>query len=116
MSKNKYSIIFSSLDEKMDFFKTFTEVYNMIHSKKQFVKIIPPSEEEWIQFHKKLEKFSETKKEQIYLTIIHYHFLEKKKLENLPYTLKQKGNDIHIPYSEIPFPLQHILIELSNRF
>lgn len=94
----------------------FTEIYNTVYSKKQFVKIIPPTEEEWIKFHKKLEKISNFKKEQIYLTILHYHFLQEKRFEELPYTLKQKGEDIHIPYSEIPCPLQHILIELSERF
>jgi len=92
----------------------FTEIYNAVYSKKQFVKIIPPTEEEWIQFHKKLEKTNEIKKEQIYLMILHYYFLQEKKLEELPYTLKQKGMDIHIPYSEIPCPLQHMLIEFLD--
>lgn len=100
----------------MEFFKMFTEIYNSVYSKKEFVKIIPPSEEEWIHFHKKLEKTKEQKKEQLYLMILHYHYLHEKKMEILPYTLKQKGDSIHIPYSEIPCVLQHMIIELSNRF
>jgi hypothetical protein len=95
----------------MDFFKKFAELYNNIHSKKEFIKIIPPCEEEWIKFNKKLEKTNEQKKEQIYLMILHYHFLHEKKMIILPYTLKQKGDSIHIPYSEIPCVLQHMLIE-----
>ena len=44
--------------------------------------------------------------------ILHYSFLQDKKLNSLPYTLKQKGNDIHIPYSELPYPLQYMILEL----
>ncbi len=83
----------------MEFFKMFSTIYNIVYSKKQFVTIIPPAEEEWIQFTKKLEKMENDKKEQIYLMILHYYFLHEKKVENLPYTLKQKGDSIYIPYS-----------------
>lgn len=95
----------------MDFFKKFTDIYNNIHSKKEFAKLIPPSEEEWIRFHKKLEKSNEEKKEQLYLLILHYYYLNEKKIEMMPYTLKQKGDSIQIPYSEIPCFLQHMIIE-----
>jgi hypothetical protein len=95
----------------MEFFKMFMELYNNINSNKEFIKIIPPTEEEWIKFHKNLEKTKNEKKEQLYLMILHYHFLQEKKMEILPYTLKQKGDSIHIPYSELPCVLQHMLIE-----
>jgi|LakMenEpi03Aug12_release.lakeMendotaPanAssembly.Ray.scaffolds.fasta_scaffold1218187_2 hypothetical protein len=96
----------------MEFFKLFKEIYNKIHIEKEFVKLIPPPEEDWIHFQKKIEKFSEEKKEWIYKMILHYSFLQDKKLNSLPYTLKQKGNDIHIPYSELPYPLQYMILEL----
>jgi hypothetical protein len=98
----------------MDFFKKFSEIYNQVYTQKEFLKIIPPPEEDWILFHKKLEKLPEEKKEWIYKMILHYSFLEERKINSLPYTLKQKGSDIHIPYSELPYPLQYMILELIS--
>jgi hypothetical protein len=99
----------------MEFFKSFGDIYNYVHSQKEFVKIIPPEEEDWIRFHKKMEKFSDEKKECMYKMILHYSFLENGKIDSLPYTLKQKGNDVHISYSDLPYPLQYMILELSSR-
>jgi hypothetical protein len=96
----------------MDFFKTFSEIYNRVYTQKEFIKIIPPSEQDWILFHKKFEKFTEEKKEWVYKMILHYAFLQERKMDSLPYTLKQKGEDVHIIYSDLPYPLQYMLLEL----
>ena len=99
----------------MDFFKTFSEIYNQVYTQKEFIKIIPPPEEDWILFHKKFEKLPEDKKESIYKMILHYSFLQERNMNPLPYTLKHKGNDIHIPYSELPYPLQYMILDFISK-
>ena len=100
----------------MDFLKEFSRIYDNINTNKKYCKIIPPKEEEWLEFHKIETTLSDEQKKWIYLSIIHYYYLENKDLEELPYSLKQKGKDIQFTYSELPFILQHIIIELSHVF
>lgn len=97
----------------MDFFIRFAKLYNEVFHR-SFIKTIPPSQEDWEDFEKKLSKYDNKEREFIYLSILHYYFLTTKKVENLPFGLKRKGNDILITYSNLPSALQHILI-LSSK-
>ena len=83
---------------------------------KKYCKIIPPKEEDWNEFHKIESSLKEEQKRWIYLSIIHYYYIENKDLEELPYSLKQKNKDIQFVYADLPFILQHIIIELSHIF
>jgi hypothetical protein len=97
----------------MDFFQKFTSIYNKVQKNQHFNKIIPPNDEEWIEFSKRLESFSDEYKEYIYLFILHYHYLITKTLEPLPYDIKIKNKEIIINYSNLPFILQHIILSLE---
>lgn len=96
----------------MDFFQKFSKTYNKIFEKNKFVKIIPPTEEEWTLFSKQLNDFSLEQREYIYLSILHYYFLNTKKLEDLPYDLKLKDGELIITYSNLPSTLQHLILNL----
>jgi hypothetical protein len=82
----------------MDFFQTFTNIYNKVQKNQHFNKIIPPNDEEWIEFSKRLENFD---KEYIYLFILHYHYLTSKTLDPYPYGIKFKNKEITINYSKL---------------
>ena len=94
----------------MEFFQQFSTLYNQVHKNQHFSKIIPPTDEEWNVFIKKMDKMTDIQKEYFYLSILHYHFLTTKKLDDYPYGIKRKDKDIIINYSNIPYLLQHILI------
>jgi len=103
---------FIFISDKMEFFQQFSKTYNQVHKTKNFIQIIPPNEEEWMEFSKRLSSLTSSQKETIYLTILHYSFLTEKRIEQFPYGIKKKGNDLQIPYSDLPFTLQHILLTL----
>jgi len=94
----------------MEFFQYFSDAYNQVHRNRQFSKLIPPSDEEWNQFEKKLDIMTEKKREYFYMTILHYYFLTTKKLDDYPYGIKRKGKDLIVNYQNLPYLLQHILI------
>ena len=56
----------------MDFFKEFSRIYDNINTNKKYCKIIPPKEEEWLEFHKVETSLSDEQKKWIYLSIIHF--------------------------------------------
>lgn len=94
----------------MEFFQRFSKTYNEIFEKNKLAKKIPPSEEQWADFLKDLSKIN---KEEFYMTILHYHFLNTKKHEELPYGMKLKNEEIIINYKYLPSELQHILIYMK---
>jgi hypothetical protein len=96
----------------MEFFQTFSSIYNQVNKTHHFAKIIPPSDEDWMVFSKKVDTLTNQQKENLYLTILHYHFLTTKKMEEFPYGIKRKGKDIIINYTDIPFTLQHMLMSI----
>ena len=96
----------------MDFFKKFSKTYNKIFEINKFAKVIPPSDEEWNTFSLKISEYSLEQREYIYLSILHYYFLDTKKLEELPYDLKIKDGELLITYSNLPSTLQHVILNL----
>jgi hypothetical protein len=95
----------------MEFFQSFAKTYNEIFEKNKLAKKIPPSEEEWIEFMKKIDSVN---KEELYMTILHYHFLSTKKHDELPYSMKLKNNELIINYKYLPSELQHIIISMNK--
>lgn len=96
----------------MEFFQKFSKTYNKIFERNKFVKIIPPTDEEWDVFSKKISEFSLEQREYIYLSILHYYYIDNKKLEDLPYDLKLKDGELLINYSVLPSALQHLILNL----
>jgi|LauGreDrversion4_2_1035121.scaffolds.fasta_scaffold499601_2 hypothetical protein len=96
----------------MEFFQTFTTIYNKVQKNQHFNKIIPPNDEEWLEFSKKLETSDVSLKDNIYLYIVHYHYLTTGILDQYPYGIKNKGKDIVINYSNLPYILQHIILSI----
>ena len=94
----------------MEFFQRFAKTYNIIFEKNKLAKKIPPPEEEWIEFMKKIDSVN---KEELYMTILHYHFLCTKKHDELPYSMKLKNNELIINYKYLPSELQHIIIIMN---
>jgi hypothetical protein len=98
----------------MEFFKKFQDSYNYVCKNKHYVKIIPPNEDEWIEFQSKLEKLDISKTELIYMCILHYNFINTKKMEEMPYGIKKQNNTIQITYSNLPYLLQHLLLDFID--
>lgn len=96
----------------MDFFQQFSKTYNKIFEKNKFVNVIPPTDEEWEIFSRKISEYSLEQREYIYLSIIHYHFLQDKITMELPYNLKLKEGELLITYANLPNPLQHLILNL----
>jgi hypothetical protein len=96
----------------MDFFQTFTSIYNKVQKNQHFSKIIPPNDEEWVEFSKRLDSFDDKYKEYVYLFILHYHYLTTKTLDIAPYGIKIKNKEIAINYGNLPFILQHIILSI----
>ena len=95
----------------MEFFQRFSKTYNETFEKNKLAKKIPPSEEQWTEFMKNIVLIN---KEELYMTILHYHFLNTKKHDDLPYNMKIKNNEIIINYKYLPSELQHILINMNS--
>jgi len=94
----------------MEFFQNFSNAYKHVHKSRNFAKTIPPSDEEWNEFIKKMETLNDKQKEYLYLSIVHYHYLTMKTVEEYPYGIKFKGKDLVVNYSNLPHILQHILL------
>jgi hypothetical protein len=69
----------------MDFFSKFKQLYNFSKSVESTIYI---TDEAWIMFQEKIKYFSLENFEELYKVILHYHYIETKKLDDFPYKLK----------------------------
>ncbi len=113
----------------MDFFKRFKELYNFSKSVEKTIYI---NDEAWIDFQNKIKSYnvemfkSEASGdlerssgifETLYKVILHYHYIETKKLEDFPYKLKiynevngGSNNGITFEPKNLPLCLQYMLL------
>ncbi len=96
----------------MDFFQKFKQLYN--HSK-SVETVIFINDEAWIEFQNKIKNYNTEIFEVLYKVIVHYHYIETKKLEDFPYKLKSYNgveNDGGVMFEpkNLPICLQYMLL------
>ena len=94
----------------MDFFSRFKQLYNFSKSVENTIYI---TDEAWLMFQEKIKYFSLENFEELYKVIVHYHYIETKKLEDFPYKLKiYNGTDGGIIFEpkNLPYCLQYMLL------
>jgi hypothetical protein len=104
----------------MDFFQRFKQLYNY---SKSVESVIYVNDEAWVDFQNKSKHFSKEIYEELYKVIVHYHYIETKKLDDYPYKLKSyngiengvkvKGeveNGVTFEPKNLPLCLQYILL------
>jgi hypothetical protein len=102
----------------MDFFQRFRQLYNY---SKSVENVIYVKDEAWVDFQNKSKHFSKEMFETLYKVILHYHYIETKKLEDFPYKLKKFNgiengvngeiiNEITFEPKNLPLCLQYMLL------
>ena len=114
----------------MEFFKRFKELYNYSKSVENIIFI---NDEAWIDFQNKIKNYNFESEasgdlergseifEELYKVILHYYYIETKKLEDFPYKLKiyngtengvkgESGNGITFEPKNLPVCLQYMLL------
>lgn len=104
----------------MDFFKRFKELYNFSKSVESTIHI---TDEAWLDFQNKIKNYNIEMFEVLYRVILHYHYIETKKLNDFPYKLKiyngiengvksETGNSNGITFEpkNLPYCLQYMLL------
>ena len=98
----------------MDFFKKFKDLYNYSKSVENVIYI---NDEAWIDFQNKIKSYNVEMFETLYKVILHYHYIETKKLDDFPYKLKiynesetGDNNGITFEPKNLPYCLQYMLL------
>lgn len=98
----------------MEFFSRFKQLYNFSKSVESTIYI---TEGAWYDFQEKIKDYSLEMFEELYRVIVHYHYIETKKLDDYPYKLKSYngdrndvGNGIVFEPKNLPLCLQYILL------
>ena len=94
----------------MDFFAKFRELYNIAKSLEDSIII---HDDEWKDFNRKLHNYTLENLENIYTAIIHYYYIETKKLDEFPYDLKRYKNEEGVTFDpkKLPVCLQYIILK-----
>jgi hypothetical protein len=102
----------------MEFFKKFRELYNYsksIENTEEFYSFV--DDKAWMEFQNKIKNYSLETFEVLYRVILHYHYIETKKLNDFPYKLKiyngiegKVGNGITFEPKNLPLCLQYMLL------
>lgn len=105
----------------MEFFTKFKQLYNFsksIESTEELHSSV--SEDVWYEFQDNIKDYSFDMFEVLYKVIVHYHYIETKKLEDFPYKLRlyngSKVNDSEVRNGivfepkNLPLCLQYMLL------
>ena len=92
----------------MDFFTRFKDLYNYTKS----LEAIEITIDDWKNFNQKILDFSKDQLDHLYEIILHYNYLENKKLELFPYGLKRHKESEGIVFEpkKLPLHLQYIML------
>ena len=100
----------------MEFFTRFKQLYNFSKSVESTIYI---TDEAWYEYQDKIKTYNVEMFETLYKVIVHYHYIETKKLDDFPYKLKVyngvgieegSGNGITFEPKNLPYCLQYMLL------